>query len=142
MVREIDNQPAVSLPTVITTALSRANIMLEDLGQLMQVKWLKSADGLTRTRRRAWARNKSNVNRAKSEAPCELPTRLSRAAVGPRLVWCRNDDTDAALLLNGEGILSRLTTVIMLSGFELPGNRTALNRPRRDSRRMFVFRAK
>ena len=67
MVREIDNQTAVSLPTVITIALSRAKLMLDNLDQLMQVKLLKSADGSIRTRRRAWAQNKSKVNRAKSE---------------------------------------------------------------------------
>ena len=67
MVREIGNQPAVSLPTIITTALSRAKLMLNKLDQLMQVKLLKGADCSTRTRRRAWARNKSKVNRARSE---------------------------------------------------------------------------
>lgn len=67
MVREIDNQIAVSLPTVITTALSRAKVLLDDLDQLMQVKLLKSADDSIRTRRRAWAQNKSKINRVKSE---------------------------------------------------------------------------
>lgn len=65
--REIDNQSAVSLPIVITTALSRVKLMLDNLDQLMQVKLLKCADGSIRTRRRAWARNKSKVNKAKSE---------------------------------------------------------------------------
>ena len=51
--REIDNQTAISLPTVITTALSRAKLMLDNLDQLMQMKLLKSADGSIRTRQRA-----------------------------------------------------------------------------------------
>lgn len=67
MVKEIDNQPAVSLPTAITSALSRAKHVLDSLDQLMQVKLLRSADCSTRTRQRAWARNQSKVNRAKGK---------------------------------------------------------------------------
>ena len=67
MVREIDSQPVISLSNVVKTALSRAKLMLDNLDQLMQVKLLKNADGSIRIRRRAWARNKSKVDRAKSQ---------------------------------------------------------------------------
>ena len=127
MVREIDNQPAVSLPTVTTTALSRAKLVFDNLDQLMQAKLLKSADGPTQTRRRVWARNKSKVNRPKSELPFELAIRLLHATVGPRRVRFRNDDTDAVLLLNGEGFLSKFTTVAVLTGFGRPENRIPLS---------------
>ncbi len=125
--REIGNQPAVSLPAVITTALSRAKLMLDNLDQLMQVELLKSADGSSRTPRRAEARNKFKVNRAKSEPPVELAIRLLHATVEPRRVRFQNDDTDAVLLLNGESFLSNFTIVVVLTGFGRPENRISMN---------------
>jgi hypothetical protein len=61
LVKEINDQHAVSLSSVIKTSLSRAKITLEQLDQLIQVKILKNVNGTSRARRRAWTRNRSKV---------------------------------------------------------------------------------
>ena len=63
ILKEIDDQQALSLSTVITRNLSRAKLTLEQLDQLIRARILKNVNGTSRARRRAWTRNKSKVGK-------------------------------------------------------------------------------
>ena len=47
----------------VTSALLRAERTIQRLNQLVQIRLLKNAEGTSRVRRRAWARNKSKILR-------------------------------------------------------------------------------
>ena len=64
VVREVDKPYGSEAQGLVQAILAKANVTIEQLHRLIQVKLLRSTKGGTsRARRRAWATNKSKVSR-------------------------------------------------------------------------------
>ena len=86
---DIRRQDGACHSATVAPILSKAQSTLEELDQLLQVKFLRNIHSTSRARKRAWARNRSKVYKMQNDLK-ELRASLIAAMGASSLLvcWC------------------------------------------------------